>query len=43
MKRLTILASIALGAGLGLTLVLLWLLSGGFPMVRAQGPDTYST
>jgi hypothetical protein len=41
MKRLTILTSI--GLGLGLTLGLLWLLGGGFPVVSAQGPDTYST
>jgi hypothetical protein len=35
MKRLTINACIALA--------LLWLLGGGSPVIRAQGPDGYGT
>jgi hypothetical protein len=42
-KNHTISTGVALVLGLGLLLALLWALGGRPPVLRAQGPDSYST
>ena len=43
MKRNVTTISFCLGLGAVATVALLWLLGGGFPVVRAQGPDSIDT